>query len=267
MIKKIALPVFLLFLISTACVDYEIQSERTDSKIIIDGNDEDWQGKLQFFADEQFAIGFQHDDENIYMCITTNDKNRARRFLMPGMNIWFDTGSDKIYAVRFPLLDADKTQRRSNPGNEEQDERNNIFRDILAEQQMFLLVNDDDYPLGSYPVDGNSGIKLKAGMTKDKFVFELQYALISYNDKVINTLNLEGKDELVVKFESIEFKNSFAEGRPGGGGRGSGMPGGTGGERPGGMSGGPGTKGGRGPGKDKQSMEDIDFSVKVVFTD
>ena len=261
MIRKIIFPIIVLLLVSAGCVDYQMQSERTNSKINIDGNDDDWQGKLQFFKDERFAIGFQNDDENLYMCITTNDKNKARKFLMPGMNIWFDTGSENTYAIRFPLFDPEQMPRRKNNNEGNPSERNNIFRNILADQHSFLVVNEDDYPMGTYSIDGNSGVKLKVGMTKDKFVFELQYALTPYNDKIVNSLDLKGKKELKVSFESVEFNRSFsgAGARMGGGpddGMGSGIGGGM---RPGGT--------GQRPGMNRLSEEDINFSVDVVLAD
>lgn len=260
------------------CVDYEMQSERTNSTITIDGSDEDWQGKLQYISDAKVAMGFLHDDDNLYVCITTNDKNIARKFLMPGMNIWFDTGDKDIYAVRFPVIDREKMRsemsqgqrpttqgERQEKGGEKSENRNEMFRDILENQTTFLLVNGDDYPLGTYPINGSSGIKIKPGMTKDKFVLELQYALSKFDGNVVNYLQMNENREIMVKFEAVEFEKTS-----GPGGFGGGMPmGGNRGGTPGGgdMAGGPG--GGRPEGRpfgDNESA-DIDFSVNVKLVD
>lgn len=252
--------VFVLMFTVTSCVDYEFQSTPKTSDVVIDGIDDDWESKLNFFADEQVAIGVQHDEENFYLCIITNDRQKARQFLMPGVNIWFDTGEDLNYAVRFPIPDPDKSKNKMMHDPEKQSNRNQVFRDLISDKQMFMVVNEDNYPLGTYPVNGNSGIKLSVGMTKDKFVFELQYALKPYNDKIVNILDLSETDEMTITFESIDFKDSSEREKPMGGGMGSEMgnrPPGGGEKRSGGMR--------NKPPDNMTSVEEIDFSVKVTF--
>jgi hypothetical protein len=87
-----------------------IQSKWLDNDIVIDGKDTDWT-HYPFFSDEKTgsAIGLYNDDQNLFICFRTSDKDLQRRILSQGAFIWFNkTGKkDKELAINYPLEKRD----------------------------------------------------------------------------------------------------------------------------------------------------------------
>ncbi len=242
---------FLSVVFISGCVDYEMNSRRTISEIIIDGKDDDWQGKVNVVNDGSFAIGIQHDENYIYFCIITTNELRVKQMLMHGIDIWFGTSIGKKYSVRYPLFDREG-RREITIQNENLHGRKDAFHEISENHKMFLLINEDNYPLGIYSIDGNSGINLKSSMNKDKFVFELRYALNS--GVADNYLNIDDDNEVSIRIVTTDYKGPFDQGI---------MPGGRDHNERNRNS---------GPGRIKtgiysQSYDDIDISIRVNLTD
>lgn len=186
-----------------------------------------------------------------------------------GINIMFDPEDDgkKTIGIRYPVRRGqDQRDLMGTMGmKNDRAPRTDRMKLLLNNQNEFLLVNTEDYPLGSYPISGDTGFKLKIGLQKDYLAYELRVPLIPYMDfdHFVNS-NEDGK--LLVNVSSVEMKKpegrkkTGAEGgRSGGmgGGRAGGRSGGKGGSRPGGMS------GGRPGGTDRTAMEPISFEISL----
>ena len=71
-----------LFLLSfVGCSSSELMVSSSVNNITIDGNHEDWSGKLKYYEDEKVAIGFQNDDKNLYFCLVTSDRANAMKIM------------------------------------------------------------------------------------------------------------------------------------------------------------------------------------------
>ena len=79
--KKIILVISLSLISFIGCSASEIMTSNSAGKIVIDGNQEDWNGKLKYFEDERAAVGFQNDEENLYLCLVTSNKSSAVKIL------------------------------------------------------------------------------------------------------------------------------------------------------------------------------------------
>ena len=72
------LPLILISLVGCSSSQLMVSSAK-ESKIVIDGNQDDWSGKLKYFEDERAAVGFQNDEENLYFCLVTADIANAKK--------------------------------------------------------------------------------------------------------------------------------------------------------------------------------------------
>ena len=61
--------VMVLVVLLVGCGSSELLISNSATNIKIDGNQEDWEGKLTFLEDEKVALGFLNDDENLYFCL------------------------------------------------------------------------------------------------------------------------------------------------------------------------------------------------------
>ena len=103
--RKIILVVGLSLLSFIGCSSSEpMLSSVADSKIVVDGNHEDWEGKLKYIDYKRVAVGFQNDDENLYLCLVTADKASAKKIIAFGLTIWFQPESnEETIGLLYPL--------------------------------------------------------------------------------------------------------------------------------------------------------------------
>jgi len=81
-----------------------------DTKVVVDGNINDWGLPLRYSNPEynmQYSV--TNDDKNIYVCIYTKDETFKKRILKTGMSICFDPKGekDKKMSLVFPVKKPD----------------------------------------------------------------------------------------------------------------------------------------------------------------
>jgi hypothetical protein len=96
-----------------------LQSKWIDKDIVIDANDDEWQG-VQQYSDEKTktSISVCNDESNVYMCLSTADFDVMNAFIKSGFIVWFNgKGSkDKELGIRFPVVEQANEKEKSAPG-------------------------------------------------------------------------------------------------------------------------------------------------------
>jgi len=235
--KKIFLIVGLSLISFIGCSSSEVMlSSATESKIVVDGNHEDWNGKLKYYEDEQTAIGFQNDEENLYFCLVTSNKSNVMKMMTLGLTIWFEPANDEqIIGLQYPKK-MDGNNLKDLMGKNRNKNQNSDFEvtinTMMQNQGEFLLVDEDDEILYASPIGSNDGFKIKVGAVGQQFVYEAKVP-IGNNSQAQMPINIFPGEKFTIEFETGEFdmeemkKNGgMQSGGMGQGGGGGGMQGG-----------------------------------------
>lgn len=250
-----------------------IQSSRTGESVVIDGNDAEWRAHIKYFEDEKIAVGVKHDDENLYVCVGTADRNLSQQLMRHGFTLWLDAegGTNQTFGIHFPVSPkfgnmmqpfGQKPQQfgqrpeggaQNDGGNQSQMDkplRRNLF-DKRQEELEFFTCADGEKDTLLIGFKDLQGIKLSVGESDGAYVYELQvplqksaehpYAIGSDGTTPVGIGIIT--DELPERSSGMGAPPNGRMGGPGGGGN-MGGRGGMGGP-PGGRMGGGGKPGGR----------------------
>ena len=197
----------------------EIQSVQSKEEIKIDGVQNEWEGKLNFDNKAKIAVGFQNDLENLYLCITTNDRVNMMKILRLGLTVWFEPINGKRIGIKYPIVDVERMRdipfRSGEPDNEREDP-DTRFSKLISTQKELSIVNEDDYPL--YLLDSNdpNNIQAKIEINKGSFVYELKVPL-STNKRAKYIIESAPSENIKIDIVTNEFKRESQMGRPGSG--------------------------------------------------
>jgi hypothetical protein len=221
----------ILVLVTSACSSEKYISSWNEDTIVIDGEQSDWQGKLIYIEDERAAVGVFNDNENLYICLTADDRGKIIQMLNLGMILWITPDNDnfRTRGIKYPMRseDFDMVQMREARGQVAQD---NFIKELLDDfqekQPEVQIVNEDNYSLYVYPINNGSGINIELGMNMQQFVYEISIP-IGENKSEFN-LVLSPGDNLTIGFETDEFQRPYGDhgsgmtsgGRSGTGGQG-----------------------------------------------
>jgi hypothetical protein len=260
--KKFLLLVFSLIVFS-GCGNNEFKSSWIKTQIVVDGNQEDWMGKLNYFEEEHSAIGFANDKDYLFVCLVTSDTGKIMKAINSGLTIWFDPETDggNEVGVQFPLPNENQF---NNPNylklNDEnkKDSFSNRVTQILNKKNEFRIVKSDLYPLTQNYLNDSTEVKVKTGFQMYQFVLELRVPIsnpLAWN----YNLHLELGSKVTVSFETGEIERKQFAGNK----QGSGM---GGGQRGSGM-GKNGQSQNNGNGMKQNSFEKIDFAADVILAE
>jgi len=266
---KKAIPFLLLIVITiVGCSSSEVlQSVATESKITIDGKHEDWDGKLKYYEDEEAALGFQNDEENLYFCLVTSNKSSVMKMMTLGLTIWFEpTNDEQIIGLQYPKK-MDGNYLNDLKGKNRNKNNNSDFEMTVAammqHQGEFVLVDENYEILYASPIGSNDGYKIKVGAVNNQFVYEASIP-IGNNSQAHMPINIFPKEKFTIEFETGEF--DIEEMKKNGDMQALGM--GQGGRMQGGEQGGVGSmqSGGRG-GSSRMGMERFRLDVVVKLAE
>lgn len=73
--------------------------------IRIDGNDEDWHGRLMPVPKQKFSVGLVNDADALYLCLVTKDRVLSTQIAYQGLEVWLDPAGSKkhVFGVHFPI--------------------------------------------------------------------------------------------------------------------------------------------------------------------
>ncbi len=233
--------VFILCLpVTTGCSSPVIyHTVRAESKITVDGWDDDWEKSSLVVMENRLAAGLKYDDHFLYIGVAPLTRQTAMQIMISGFTVWFDsTGSGKkSFGIHYPVGTPDDRsmplQLRPPLGQkkEQKDPLEEFMKNKLREAEIIqnglrsrLLVAELE------------GIELRINMRKEGMFYEIKVPVAGANPYPFEFRFIRGKP-FSVGFETGEFKSGHSglnnrTGSVEGGGSGDGERKGFGGGRP-----------------------------------
>lgn len=269
-VKKSKYIVVSLILISLfgGCSGLEVLSKWQESNLTIDGSKQDWGNNLKCIKDEKVAVGITNDEQNLYLCLVVSENERIINLLRSGLTIWFEPQNSDVekFGIQYPIKNNTTVvmdfSKRSKP-SDRRVRQEQVVNKLLIEQNEFLVINEDEYPLYASPLKSNNGIEVNIGYEFGQLVYELKIPLIGGKENLFK-INTALNEEIKLGFIAGEIERSERSGRAemgnkSGGRSGGGQKGGMSGERRGGSS-------GRGRQQNiKSVIEPINFWIHTVI--
>jgi len=248
------------------CGGEELQSERKDSPITVDGKCDDWLNLTTHYFDKegmQIVLGIANDDISLNLMMKFRDQRLARMIDRRGVTFWFNGKNQKSknYGIYYqnPRTDMMAIPRGEIPerGNGSHPEGGGTFQP----KGVFSLITQDTVEITGTDI---SGSEAQVDVREGVFCYEISI-LIDKIENLPRTLFVSDKNLIKLGFEiaamseedQVQMKEMLAErvdqSRPRGGRGGSGMRGGGG-----------GTKGGRPGGMPDRDGKEIWFTVSLA---
>ena len=171
-------------LAGAGCGNLEIDSAWRDREITIDGSPSEWDGLFPTYVEApNIAVRALNDDDYLYLCISSPDRNLAAQMLTRGFTVWFDPRGhdDKVLGIHYPL-----GMHGPLVATEDMRDRQEVRRTIIDNFQaagdvMEVLRSGEDEPV-VLPISG-SGIEIMPGYESRNFVYEIRVPIISGTDR------------------------------------------------------------------------------------
>lgn len=230
----------------------EVVSSRNNNEIVVDGNQQDWGNKFTSVKDENVAVAFKNDDENLYICFITSDNRKIVRILSSGLTVWlYPSDSKDVIGIEYPVRKSSEDFRSvviDKGDNMDAADINGRIQKLLKVQNELIIVDENNIGVFSSSPDVEKGFKAKIGYTMNQLVYELKIPLTNNKKFTQFVFKAKPQDNIRVKFDSGKGQNKVSdndqESSPrgsgegmGGGRRGRGGSGGGMGNRKGGTSG------------------------------
>ncbi len=214
-----------LFCTLTSCRSpMELTSSWKQSDIVIDGNNMDWQGFTTVLSSHNGTIGVLHDNDFLYLCFTTTERQFHAQMVGFGFTVWFDPdgGNNKIFGIHFPLGFDGGGRALMSQAEENTSQMLERFLDRIPPQLELLGPGADERHRVS--VAQASGISVRLGRSQDALVYELKVPL-KKSDQSPWALTIDPTKPLGIGLETSEpsrdrLQNQRAQAAPARGGRG-----------------------------------------------
>ncbi|MCF6270776.1 MAG: hypothetical protein L3J41_13760 [Melioribacteraceae bacterium] len=179
-------------------------SSAVESKIVVDGNQEDWVGKLKYFADKQATIGFQNDENNLYFCLVTSNKQSVMKMMTLGLTIWFEPeNGEQIIGLQYPKRMDENTSPNKMGKNRNSDNNSDFemtINTMMQNQGEFVLVDEDEEILYASPV-GSDGYEIKVSAANLQFVYEAKIPIGNNNESQM-PIDIFPEEKFTIRFET-----------------------------------------------------------------
>ncbi|RKZ17580.1 hypothetical protein DRQ53_03065 [bacterium] len=92
-------------LMSTGCNSSQLDGQRAEHPIQIDGDPIEWAGMITEVEDADYDFGYANDDDYLYLCIIVDGDQLRRQALAGGVYFWFDPagGEERVVGLRYPI--------------------------------------------------------------------------------------------------------------------------------------------------------------------
>ena len=242
---------------------------RGETIIVIDGVNQEWQGRLTPVKDVPASIGFYNDDEFLYFCLTTSDRAVRAQILRQGLIVWVDQGGGKkkSFGVEFPVSvpGAYVVERSGDTGEAVPRQR----QPMQANQDRLVILGPGKDDRNDLAFEEAPGIQAKIGESTGVLVYEMRMPLAK-TDKQPYAVGAKPDAIVGVGLETPAMDHTMRPAGGGEGGRGGGFGGrggGYGGRGGGGGGyGGGGYGGGGGRGGYGRGAQDMAKPMKVWST-
>lgn len=253
LIRLVPLYIVILFsIIYSGCSSVkELESQKPQGNITIDGKDDDWKEGL--IQQDNALIGFRSDENYLYCVFITGDRSKARKLMMGGMTVFLEnTATKQKIGVKYPEGFNPQEMKEMRPeggmgeykeqGREiERPERNPSKSISILDKngnQVSQIFNDDDNKIvAAYRMDGRFIYELKIPLTGSGTGFTVpakagEQVLISFQSGEMDRKKMREKMREANGAGGEDDGSMPGAGRPPGGGQGR-----QGGMRPGGGQG------------------------------
>lgn len=220
------------------CNEPELNSQWRMNDVVIDGELGDWE-KCPLYYDDEFkaAIGVANDEKDLYLRLSTGNRDLQNRIFKAGLTVWFDPmgGTKEFFGIHFPL--GVKNFPRSERGKGERSsarENPNNHDDQIASLELLRPDKGERLVLFEDEVK-EQGIELKWKKTRGGLFYELKVPLSHSRELFLADISagnpigigfVTGKMDMERKKQSMDSSSS-GKGREGRGGKGSGGRGGA----------------------------------------
>ena len=214
-------------------------------EISIDGDQQEWSGKLLVPKGENIVIGVMNDDSYLYVTLSTSDRRTMMQIMRLGLTVWLDPRgrTKKVLGISYPIGGLDGGMRSAGIRSRDRNEMPDLETQIqsLNESQRWVeILGPDKDDIARVSVRNDDGIQIEIGYPSyGQFVYELRIPLKQTPDSPYAIDTSPGK-AIGIGFETGEMARGAMGRQSRGGMRGGGRPGGGmrgGGRRGGGMRG------------------------------
>jgi hypothetical protein len=232
MYKKLLI-LFSTAMLISACSSETYISHWDENNISIDGNQKEWFNRLKYIEDEKISLGVYNNDENLYLCFTTDDKLKIMQIMNMGMTVWLIPGDSDVRprGIKYPQRSEDfelGKMREKRLIGYERDYLKNLLEVNEQKQTEVQIVNWEDYSLYIYPINSGSGINIKLGENRQQLVYEISIPIGEDSSSDFSIALLPG-DDLTIGFKTSTYgrpqRRSGSSQYPGGDYTGSGNSG------------------------------------------
>jgi len=278
--KRVLCAVLAAAVIGTGCNPAHIDSVWKNRDVSIDGSAAEWNDVIQYDDDANVGIGALNDDQYLYLCLSSGDRDLASQVFKNGLTLRFTCASQngRRFAIRFPLgmsgrpgtmqgvRPGTRMEMAQNPDRAGDMKPDNSMQQAMKESALQALAiigpgKNDTCPL-QVKIAAQRGIAVGLKPSDSKLIYEIKVPL-HLSAEYAHAIGIAPGDSLIkVSVESSAAKAQQPQGGPGGGG--GGMGGGPGGGGMGGGGGGPGGPGGPGGGS-QSAMQSSGSSFSESF--
>ncbi len=183
----------------------QISGVWNNGSIKIDGSQLDWHNKLNYFTDPPIALGVADDGNFLYVCFTTGNRAAVLQILRSGFTVGIEPeDNEKNYiAVQYPL-ERGRLADNEMPAGEGYSGRNSprqVLDRLLRNQNEFLIMNKENFPLAAYHLNNNIGIEIKIGIKMEQFVYELKIPM-QKDSAFLFALEIKPGDKIIVDLKT-----------------------------------------------------------------
>ncbi len=234
-LKRSAIPLFLLVLISSGCTTKVLVRSHWDkNEITVDGDEKDWSDRTFYLKEEGISLGVRNDNKDLFLFFKTADREQIRNIRLGGLTIWLDpAGSNgKKYGIGFPPRPMNVP-----PGADEEDE---FISDGVNEVRIFTDGKKDPVLISLSEL---KGIQCSVSYSANVLIVECR---IPIADDPLSPIKLNAtRNDIGITLESDKIDMKIPKNENAGLDEGQAEPGGF---SPGGNTTGGGRRGGRGLG-------------------
>ena|GEM_PF-432138 len=184
--------VFVIFSVGLAvfstpgCNGIELTSQERDREIAIDGDREDWAGRIRYLDDKNVAIGIMNDESDLYICLSSSDQRLLMQTMTGGLTLWFDTegGKKETFGIGYPLSKPGGSdlmspfRGRGKPGMSGDEQFIRGMQYFLSSQYEIDILGPGEDESLRIPVQNTEGIHVSADLTEfGQFVYEIKIPL------------------------------------------------------------------------------------------
>jgi hypothetical protein len=222
---------------------YDFESTWRDRPIVVDGDNEDWDGITSYVEEAKISVGLLNDDHFLYVNLVLWEPTQHRQAIGQGLTLWFDPegGGEKTLGVRYPLGRMMGGSFRGGPygGGEPggdppgarpvREDPEEVREKSLETANELEVLGPRNIDRHRYAITDAGGVEVRVNPTQDSLIYELKVPLHKGPGEKF-ALGVAAGEPIGVTLETPKLERPQMSGGPPGRGGGGRPPGG----RPGG---------------------------------